>query len=302
MAGGTALGVVTAFAAGALGVTGCSSTALTTGAIDSGRDNVDVALHADAAVEAVVDHPVDVVAPSDAGGVDTAPDAGGSAVSVPLMPDLTGWIDRRATGSTAIQGPWYAYADGEGADGMTATGICERAGHPASACSHVTRPMFGSFLNTAGKMCTSGVAAAVVNTADGGAIPDYPNITGAGIALDLNTPTTGGATAAYDASAHGVIGFGFDIDVLPSSGLRVGLLTPATAADPAFWGGNDMISPVKVGHNEFRLEEVLGPFYLINPPSFDRTKILTLRFHVPTSTASSTSYAFCVSNLVALVL
>ena len=227
---------------------------------------------------------------------DVSVDAGGP-LSVPLLPDGTGFIASAASGTTQIQGGWYGYSDGAGRDGLTTSGECERAGHPATACSHVTIPAPGSFANVAGKMCTSGIAAQVV-AGDGG-FPDYTNISGAGIAVDLNV--SAGTALPYNARANGVVGFGFDIDVVPVSGLQVGFPTPPTAHDPAFWGGFDIISPVRVGHNEVRWSDVYGPYYLTNAVVFDPTMILSMRFHVPNGTTGPSAYSFCVSNLVALL-
>jgi hypothetical protein len=249
-----------------------------------------------------IDAPVSDVSPSDAGDLNGDGDSADVSdapgpLGVALLPDGTGFIASASSGTTHIQGSWYGYSDGAGLDGMTTTGECERAGHPATACSHVTLPAAGGFPNVAGKMCTSGVVAQVV-AGDGG-FPDYTNISGAGIAVDLNAPA--GIRMPYNALANGVVGLGFDIDVLPPSGLQVGFPTPATAHDPAFWAGYQIISPVRVGHNEVRWTDVDGPYYLVDAVVFDPTSILSMRFHVVSGTSAPIAYSFCVSNLVALL-
>src|SRR6266700_3684185 len=116
---------------------------------------------------------------SDGGG-----GSGGVVKGIPLPVDSTGWVDRMGTGTTMIQGAWYGYGDNVGMDGTTATGDCEtKGGHLVSECSVIMTPPFGSFPNTAGKMCTKGDGAKVLNM---GASPDYTWMWGAGIALDLN--------------------------------------------------------------------------------------------------------------------
>jgi hypothetical protein len=221
---------------------------------------------------------------------------------VPLLPDSTGWVDRSATGLTNIQGRWYGFADGFGADGTSATGACEMTGHHAPAdCSYLTTPSPGSFPNSAGKMCTAGVAARVINVV-GGTAPDYNSFTGAGIALSFNlADMTATTQLPYNAIANGVVGIGFDIDAIPTSGLRIQFPT-TNAANPAFWdGANNPISPVVAGHNEVRWNNVVGPFYDFSPPAFDPTMVVRVEFLVPTSTQTATSFSFCVSNVIALL-
>ena len=236
--------------------------------------------------------------PTDGGGLGGN---GGTTAGVALLPDATGWVDKGATVPTMIQGAWYAYGDGIGSDGTNATGDCEKLGlHAVSECSVITKPSFGAFPNTAGKMCTAGTAAKVINLTTA-AMPDYNNIWGAGIGLDLNNSGgDAGVKAPYNATANGVTGIAFDIDTLPLAGLRVEFPTPATTAAAAFWGGTLALSPVKMGHNEFHWRDVGGPFYLTTPPAFDPTAILSMQFHVPSGTAAPADYSFCVSNVTAL--
>jgi hypothetical protein len=219
-----------------------------------------------------------------------------------LLPDPTGYVDVGATGMTMIKGAWYAYGDGIGSDGTSTTGDCELKGmHAVSDCSAITTPSFGTFPNTAGKMCTAGTAAKIINLTTA-AMPDYNNIWGAGIGLDLNNGggDAGAMKLPYNATMNGVIGMAFDIDAVPLAGLRVEFPTK-TATNAAFWGGDQMLSPVKAGHNEILWTKVTGPFYDTVAPPFDATTILSIQFHVPTSTTASASYMFCVSNLSAIL-
>jgi len=233
--------------------------------------------------------------------------AGGGSTSklVQLLPDATGYVGAASSGMTMIQGAWYAYGDGIGADGTTATGDCELQGmHAVSDCSIINHPAFGSFPNPVpGKMCTDGTAAKVLNqTAI--AMPDYTWMWGAGIGLDLNNPggDAGAMKMPYNATMNGVIGMAFDIDSVPLAGLRVELPTKTqTGTQAAFWGGDQMLSPVKLGHNEFKWADVKGPFYAMNPPIFDPTTILSIQFHIPTSTGAAAAYMFCISNLSAII-
>ena len=228
--------------------------------------------------------------------------AGGGSKLQALLPDPTGYVDVGATGMTMIKGAWYAYGDGIGSDGTTGTGDCELKGmHAVSDCSQITTPSFGTFPNTAGKMCTMGTAAKVINLTTA-AMPDYNNIWGAGIGLDLNNGggDAGAMKLPYNATMNGVIGMAFDIDSVPLAGLRVEFPTK-TATNAAFWGGDQMLSPVMKGHNEILWTKVTGPFYDTVAPPFDPTTIYSIQFHVPTSTTASASYQFCISNLSAIL-
>jgi hypothetical protein len=224
----------------------------------------------------------------------------GPPTSVPLPPDPTGWVDRSATGTTNIQGRWYGFADGFGADGTTATGACEITGQHAPAdCSYLMTPSAGSFPNTNGKMCTTGVAARVVNIV-GGTTPDYNNITGAGIAFSFNLADMTGTPLPYNATANGVTGISFDVDTIPTAGLRIQFPT-VNAVNPAFWGGLMLTSPVVAGHNVVLWKDVVGPFYDALARPFDPTMVVRVEFLVSTSVSTAAPFSFCVSNLAALL-
>jgi hypothetical protein len=236
----------------------------------------------------------------DGSAADGPPVDRSSPGGVLLPPDPTGWVDRSTTGPTHIQGRWYGFADGFGPDGMLASGTCELAGqHAAADCSQLTTPSPGSFPNTGGRMCTVGVAARVINLVSM-PTPDYNNITGAGIAFSFNLADMTATPLPYNATANGVLGIGFDIDTVPLSGLRVQFPT-ADAPNPPFWGGDQMISPVRAGHNEILWSKVLGPFYDLLAPAFDPTAIMRVEFLVAPSVPTATPFAFCISNLTALV-
>jgi hypothetical protein len=165
----------------------------------------------------------------------------------------------------------------------------------------ITSPPPGTFAPTdlaTGKMCTAGTVAKVVNGGNG--VPDYVNISGAGIALDLLAPA-GSAAMPYDATAHGIHGISFDIDQVPLPGLRVELPNSGTAAQgmygPDYWGATATYppSPVASGTDVVPFTNVAPPGIITTP--FDPTTLLSIRFHVPTSIASTGPYSFCISRL-----
>ena len=74
-----------------------------------------------------------------------------------------------------------------------------------------------------GKLIIDAVIAGVATVRAGG-LPDYANITGAGIGLDLNN--SGGAVpvrGVFNATTKGVTGVAFDLEIVALPGLRVEL-------------------------------------------------------------------------------
>jgi hypothetical protein len=172
---------------------------------------------------------------------------------------------------------------------------------PATACSQVFSPTPAApFLPTIGKgMCTSGIAAGVLDGPVGGPSPgqpDYGDLYGVGIGLDLNS--AGGTGLPYDASKY--TGISFDIDVVQTD-LRVEFPTAESGGNAPFWAGTGSISsPITRGTNVIRWADVGGPFYESNPPPFDVTKLLSIHFHVWTLPGPPTPFAFCIDNLTLL--
>ena len=220
--------------------------------------------------------------------------------SVRLTPDATGWIDA-SSNSLGIQGPWYSYGDGQGSGGLR-DGVCQAAGHADADCSVITSPVPGApgFANRGGKMCTSGTVSRVL---DLNGAPDYANMFGTGIGFNLATLASG-ETAVFDARAHRVIGIQFDLDSVPAAGLYVGFATPASNAGslgPDYWGANPAFqsSPVTVGTNTVLFANVRSPGATTVP--IDVTQLESMQFQVRSSTTQSSTFAYCISNVRALL-
>jgi hypothetical protein len=224
----------------------------------------------------------------------------GNARSVRLTPDATGFIDARSN-ALGIQGSWYSYGDGQGSAGLR-DGVCQAAGHADSECSVITTPTPGApgFANRAGKMCTSGTVSRVL---DLNGAPDYGNMFGTGIGFNLaSTPT--GEVGIFDARAQRVIGVQFDLDSVPAAGLYVGFATPASDAGslgPDYWGANPAFqsSPVVVGTNTVLFSNVQSPGP--NTVPVDITQLESMQFQVRSSTTQSSTFAYCISNVKALL-
>jgi hypothetical protein len=243
---------------------------------------------------------------------------GGVRGNVTLVPSELGWIDRLDDGNAVdVQGAWYPYGDKYGVAKCTNVGL-----HTPDECSTIFEPdpLVTGFPNEGGVMCTRGETAVVLdclpdvpNCPPG--TPDYSNMWGAGIGLDLNaegaTDAGAGVKSPYNPDEHGVVGIAFDIDQIPLPKLRVEfpMLLPDNSSTEdhvdgsPYWGagedGSYPASNVAVGHNEFRWEDVTPPRTTYD---FDRTKILAIQFHVPAITAGTSrgQYEFCISNLTFL--
>lgn len=266
--------------------------------------------------------------------------SGGSGMptftQVTLMPDDTGWVDAMADGNTVgVQGSWYPYGDQYGkicSDAKLSGMKCNdpNAGnHPADQCSVITTPdpTMMSFPNTGGKMCTSGTIAKIPNVI-GGTSPDYSNVWGAGIGLDIAAAMAADACdtkGTFNAKDKHVVGIQFDIDTVPPAGLRVEFPTPTTDGTQngsAYWGADKGFSTasgkyVKQGTNTIYWDpkSLLGldpdaTMPMTEPVvvpgttpgmALDQTAIESIQFHVPATMTASSDYSFCISNLKMLV-
>jgi hypothetical protein len=266
---------------------------------------------------------------SSSGGTGTGgTDGGGSTICtgcIALPSTSTGFVQDVTSG---VIGPWYAYGDGVGPNANVdstdaANSDCQlKGGFPATACTQIAFPPPGkpfppSDLATS-KMCTDGVAAMVMNK---GGTPDYSDLWGGGISLDLNNPG-GDAGVKGEIDLSGYKGIAFDISAftgmdplggtsngagLPPGAMRVNFpFKGEHATDSPYWmGATKASSPLTPApmHVEVLWTDVGGPFYLsqqspvVTPPAFDPTKIESIQFQVFTGTSATTPYAFCVANL-----
>ena len=240
--------------------------------------------------------------PGNDGGGNTG--AGGSTSKLQaLLPDPTGYVDVGATGMTMIKGAWYAYGDGIGSDGTSATGDCELKGmHAVSDCSAITTPSFGTFPNTPGKMCTAGTAAKIANlvTWDHARLQQH---LGRG---HRSRPQQRRRRRRRDEAAlqrhderrdrHGLRhrrgAAGRAARRVPDQDRHqrrvLGRRSEAVA-------GQDRATTRSCG-----ARSTVRSTTLVAPP-FDPTTIFSIQFHIPTSTTASATYNFCISNLSAIL-
>jgi hypothetical protein len=167
-----------------------------------------------------------------------------------------------------IHGSWFVYSDCNDLKGQN--------------CAMVTSPSAsGSFPNVGGVVCTSGTT----STASGA--------WGAGIGLELND---GPPQQPYDATAHGVIGFCFELSgpTIPSTTVRVAFPTQENNDNAPFEAFS------AAGSHTVLLSNVEEGSWVTNPVPFDETKIMLLQFQIPSSTTAAVPWDFCVQGLTAI--
>jgi hypothetical protein len=198
-------------------------------------------------------------------------------------------------------------------------------------------PIVNGAMHTAGTgervlPCVAGSMAATIPTSGcpgGGQAGgyDYENMQGAGIGFDFNRdtgpPDGDGTRKTWDPLAYGVIGISFTIQGVPPNGMRVEFPMALTASEAAadappvtgtsptteyhsagspYWGakndGRYPSSPVVEGLNTITWDQVQAPkvgVYVV-----DLSRLLGIKFHVPTTTAGAVAYDFTISNLTFL--
>jgi hypothetical protein len=223
---------------------------------------------------------------------------GGGGVT--LQPNSTGYVQDAALG---VVGYWYAYGDSISPVGVPGGGSCEVMGMHSDAlgeCSVIDSPplpagVAGFPPDANGAMCLKGTAAMVINDAQG--MPDYANIYGIGLGLDFNYDGT--TKGAWNATAHGVTGFSFDISGVPSGGIDIEFPTTNTHDGLAAPYG---VQPTADGHVIVHWTDVV-PTYTFNgtEPVFDPIQLESIQVHVPTNTIAAIPVPLlCISNLTAL--
>jgi hypothetical protein len=295
-------------------------------------------------------------------------DAGPQYVLVPLTALSNGYVSPSIPeqeggllpNTVGVTGSWYAYGDSWGTEGVGgAVGVAGERGNcqliggfPTSDCSSITSPLppapivadagpdaaiptgYADGFPSSGSQtfCLSGTAAAVI---DNDAGPDYSDIYGIGLGLDLNNPggtLEGGAPVpklVYNATGNGVIGVQFTLSWstpdggVPLAGaLRVEFPTGETAADGGTLDSYD-IEPAAPGVYTVLWSQLEGAPAVIAAaggpgnisytptvdgglsaqPPFDPTKIFSIQFHVSTSVMAAIPVDnLCVSNLSAVTL
>jgi hypothetical protein len=225
---------------------------------------------------------------------------GPSAVAgrIALVPDANGFLG--GSNAAGVHGRWWASGDAYGADGTLGAGVCPTAGYSLEACSTLTMPTPGQpFLPSQNGMCTAGVAAQVINS-------DWNDIRGDTIGFNLAEDADGNP-GPYDAVAHKITGFAFEIDnpppdPAPGGHLRIEFPTVTVHDYPAYWGGAMLLlSPLRLpGHYEIRWADVGGPVYRGQNLPFDPTGLTAIRFVIAPTNNGPVPFDFCINNVALL--
>jgi hypothetical protein len=194
---------------------------------------------------------------------------------------FTGGFVLSTTNNVGIQGPAYTFDDGAG---TTISPTCTADG---------TAPCFSTVSGT-GPLCVSGVGAAVPTNTQA----DYSTYWGAAVAINVNqAPTTGATTAAYVASAHGVLGFAFDLANTDGNEIRIRF---RLHSDPT----SNYCATLNIGRNLILYSTVRNNCYttggaLMTAAQFD--DIEAIEWDIPTHFQQTTPFSFCLNNIAAIL-
>lgn len=203
------------------------------------------------------------------GGMGDTGGSGGAGTGCPgvsIVPDAKGFV-APGSNSLGIHGSWFEYSDCADLKNVN--------------CSTVTTPPANSFPNVAGKMCTSGHTSTA------------PGAWGAGIALELND---GPPQMPYDTTAHGVIGFCFELSgaTIPSTTIRVAFPTKDNN-DNAYFSAVSTI-----GQHSVLFSDTAQGSWVTTKSAFEPNAVMLVQFQIPSSTSGSVPWDFCIDNFTAL--
>jgi hypothetical protein len=201
-----------------------------------------------------------------------APDPSGAPAALPPAtgPDLLvsdSWVDA-ATNGLGIQGAVFTYQDGSGRTRIAADATRTQTGY-----------------------CVAGTAAEVV----GG---DFGGTYGAVAALNLQQEVGSTTPDPYDATAHGVVGFGFDIVGDTGGALRFVLKQYATHDGFCI---NNVPGCANGCSVEYRIDELTQNCWTPGGPLPAATRLAALEWQITTQAGAATPFDYCIENIHALV-
>lgn len=177
------------------------------------------------------------------------------------------WVDG-ATNGVGVQGAFFTYQDGSGRTVITADATRTQTGY-----------------------CVSGSAAEVL----GG---DFGGTYGAVAALNLYQSPGTTATGQYDATAHGVIGFGFEIVGDAGGALRFVVKQYQTHDGFCIDNVPNCASGCSV---EYRIDELTQNCWTPGGPAPDASRLQALEWQITTKEGAPTEFDYCIENIYALV-
>lgn len=184
-----------------------------------------------------------------------------------LLIPTDGWV-AQSSNDIGIQGAFFTYPDHS-----NVTTIAETPGESTTG------------------YCVAGTAAQVMNM-------DFGGTFGATAALNLSQQPGSEAVGAYDAAAHGVLGFGFDITGSTGGALR--FVTKQFGVHDGFCVNMvpECASDCSV---EFRLDELHQNCWLPGGPLPDPQSLSALEWQITTNANAPVDFDFCIENLHAVL-
>ena len=216
---------------------------------------------------------------------------GSGAGSSPSFPatNLLNWSEQGAIQENqfAILGGWYSFDDCAEA---TAVGLpCTERDAEHVGPDELT----GWWIESTTEVCARGVAPRVDTAAHADAYALQWGL-GVGFTLDEGSESD---PPSYDAPAHGILGFVFDVTGTTQSGLlRFNLVTAETLSEP-----HHIELQIPVQNRVVYLDEVAQGPWITNPVPFTPNALHSVQFHVATGEIDTTSFDFCVRNLRVLL-
>jgi hypothetical protein len=110
----------------------------------------------------------------------------------------------------------------------------------------------------------------------------------------LNRPDPAEAPKAYDAPAHGVVGFAYKLRTYNIEPIRAEAISVGVA-EPHFY---EVTQARVMG---LRFSYLLQGDWVTDPTPLDPSRLTALRFHVPSASGVVRNFDFCVEELSAIV-
>lgn len=213
----------------------------------------------------------DTLANLPAAGAAGASASPGEGAAVPgTGPDLLvseSWVDS-ATNGVGVQGAFFTYQDGSGRTQITPDATRTQTGY-----------------------CVAGRAAEVLNA-------DFGGTYGAVAALNLSQQVDSTTADAYDATAHGVVGFGFDIVGVTGGALRFVVKQFATHDGFCINRVPDCANGCTA---VVRLDELTQNCWTPGGAKPAPTSLQALEWQITTTEGAETPFDYCIENLHAVV-
>jgi hypothetical protein len=178
-----------------------------------------------------------------------------------------GWVDGSSNGLD-IQGAFFTYQDGSGRTVIANDAAESQTGY-----------------------CVSGASAEVV----GG---DFSGTWGAVAALNLSQEVGVDIAGSYDAAAHGVLGFGFDI--VGDTGGALRFVVKQYGVHDGFCINNvpDCAAGCSV---EYRLDELTQNCWMAGGPAPAASSLAAIEWQIVPKEGEETPFDYCIENLHAVV-